>query len=113
MINHFLINDKKKKHQLKKIMKIKQISHLKDSYIMELFGILADGEVVDSCELTNENGMQLKIINYGATATSLKIPLKNGKIVDVVLGFDTLDAYLKSFDLENPRVLGFHTQYVL
>lgn len=87
-------------------MKIKQISHLKDSSIMELFGILADGEVVDSCELTNENGMQLKIINYGATATSLKIPLKNGEIVDVVLGFDTLEAYLKSFDLESAPYFG-------
>jgi aldose 1-epimerase len=90
----------------KKIMKIKQISHLKDSSIMELFGILADGEVVDSCELTNENGMQLKIINYGATATSLKIPLKNGKTVDVVLGFDTLEAYLNSFDLESAPYFG-------
>jgi hypothetical protein len=30
---------------------------------------------------------------------SLKMPLKNGEIVDVVLGF-TLEAYIKSFDLE-------------
>jgi aldose 1-epimerase len=31
--------------------------------------------------------MQLKVTNYGATITSLKMPLKNGEIVDVVLGF--------------------------
>ena len=32
--------------------------------------------------------------------------MKNGKIVDVVLGFDTLDAYLKSFDLESAPYFG-------
>jgi len=87
-------------------MKIKHISHFKADSIMELFGIIPDGAVVDSCELSNENGIQLKVINYGATITSLKVPLTNGKIVDVVLGFDTLEAYIKSFDLESPPYFG-------
>ena len=39
-------------------------------------GNLPDGGVIDSCEINNKNGMQLNIITYGATITSLKIPLK-------------------------------------
>jgi aldose 1-epimerase len=74
--------------------------------VMELFGLMVDGEAVDSYELTNKNGMQLKVVTYGATITSLKMPLKSGKIVDVVLGFDTLEAYIKSFDLESAPYLG-------
>jgi aldose 1-epimerase len=74
--------------------------------IMELSGLVFDGEVVDSYELTNKNGMQLKVINYGATITSLKMPLKNGEMVDVVLGFDTVEAYLESFDLESAPYFG-------
>ena len=73
---------------------------------MELFGLMPGGEVVDSYELTNKNGMQLNVINYGATVTSLKMPLKNGEIVDVVLGFDTLESYINSFDLESAPYLG-------
>jgi aldose 1-epimerase len=74
--------------------------------VMELFGLISDHEVVDSYELTNKNGMQLKVINYGATITSLKMPLKNGEIVDVVLGFDTLEAYIASFNLEGAPYFG-------
>ncbi|MFV8324471.1 aldose epimerase family protein [Flavobacterium sp. ZS1P14] len=74
--------------------------------VMELFGLMPDGEVVDSYELTNRNGMQLKVINYGAAITSLKMPLKNGAVVDVVLGFDTLEAYIESFGLESAPYFG-------
>ena len=74
--------------------------------IVELFGLMPDNEVVNSCELTNENGMQVKVIAYGATVTSLKIPLKNGKFVDIVLGFDTLDSYIKSFCLPSAPYFG-------
>ena len=73
---------------------------------MGLFGRMHDGEVIDSYELINKNGMRLKVINYGATITSLKMPLKNGEFIDVVLGFDTLDAYIKSFDLESAPYFG-------
>ncbi|WP_199745207.1 aldose epimerase family protein [Flavobacterium sp. GSP27] len=87
-------------------MKIKHISHFKADSVMKLFGFTSDGEEVSLYELTNKNGMQLKITNYGATITSLKMPLKNGALVDVVLGFDTLDAYIKSFDLESAPYFG-------
>jgi aldose 1-epimerase len=73
---------------------------------MKSFGLMLNEVVVDSYELSNESGMILKVINFGATVTSLKVPLKNGEIVDVVLGFDNLDAYIKSFDLESAPYFG-------
>jgi aldose 1-epimerase len=73
---------------------------------MELFGLMPNGEESYLCHLTNKKGIQLQVINFGATLTSLKIPLKNGELLDVVLGFDTLEAYQKSFHLEGPPYLG-------
>ena len=73
---------------------------------IKFFGNLPDGAVIDSCELTNKNGTQLKVITYGATITSLKIPLKNGNFIDVVLGFDTLEAYLNSFNINSAPYFG-------
>ena len=81
-------------------------SFLNKYSVIKFFGNLPDGGIIDSCEMTNKNGMQLKVITYGATITSLKIPLKNGDFIDVVLGFDTLEAYIKSFDLESAPYLG-------
>ncbi|KAL5817857.1 hypothetical protein ACOSQ3_026235 [Xanthoceras sorbifolium] len=43
----------------------------------------------------NNGSMQVKITNYGATITSLSVPDKNGNQADVVLGFDTVEPYVK------------------
>ncbi|UQD55489.1 aldose epimerase family protein [Flavobacterium sp. K5-23] len=72
----------------------------------DLFGILPNGTAIYSYELTNKNGLRLTIINYGATVTSLKLPLNKSDTIDVVLGFDNLEDYVKSFDLENAPYLG-------
>src|SRR5437588_3666728 len=61
----------------------------------ESFGNTSDGEGVDIYTLTNSHGVEAKIMNYGGIVTSLKIPDRNGKLDDVVLGFNNLDAYLK------------------
>lgn len=42
--------------------------------------------------LSNANGMSVKITNYGATITSIKVPV-DGELREVVCGFDTLDGY--------------------
>lgn len=44
--------------------------------------------------LSNKNGMSVSVTNYGCIVTSINIPDKQGKIADVVLGFDTLEQYL-------------------
>ena len=61
----------------------------------ESFGKTGDGENVDLYTLTNNLGMQAKIMNYGGIVVSLKVPDRNGKMDDVVLGFNDLDNYLK------------------
>ena len=48
--------------------------------------------------LTNQNGMSVSIMDYGATITSIRVPDRNGKMDDVVLGFDKFSPYLKMKD---------------
>ncbi|MGH9802819.1 MAG: aldose epimerase family protein, partial [Blastocatellia bacterium] len=60
----------------------------------ESFGKLPDGTEVDSYRLTNKNGVEVKITNYGATVTSIKVPDRDGKMDDVALGYDSIAGYL-------------------
>jgi aldose 1-epimerase len=59
----------------------------------EAFG-KTDGKDVNLYTLTNANGMQVKITSYGGTVTSIMVPDRQGKMADVVLGFDNLDDYI-------------------
>jgi len=59
-----------------------------------VFGKLADGREVSRHTLTNGAGVTVQIINYGATVTSLRVPDRNGKMEDVVLGYDSLTGYV-------------------
>src|SRR6266571_1156252 len=60
------------------------------------WGKTKDGKPVELYTLTNKNGLVAKIATYGATVTELHVPDKNGKIGDVVLGFDNLAQYESS-----------------
>ncbi len=60
------------------------------------FGKSKDGQPVGIYTLTNTGGMEVAITNYGGIVVSLKAPDRNGKFADVVLGFDTFDAYLNN-----------------
>lgn len=53
-----------------------------------------DGQDVSLYTLTNKNGTQIKISNYGGIVTSWKSADKSGKVSDIVLGFDSLSGYL-------------------
>ena len=44
--------------------------------------------------LKNKNGMEVCITNFGARIVSIMTPDKNGKMTDVVLGFDNIDDYI-------------------
>ena len=67
---------------------------VKQTMDKKLFGKLADGSEVYIYTLANKSGMEAKIINYGAAVVSLTAPDKNGKLADVVLGYDSLDGYV-------------------
>lgn len=51
--------------------------------------------------LTNRQGMEVAITNYGGAITAIKVPDRKGDFGDVVLGFDTLEEYVT-----NPRYFG-------
>ena len=59
------------------------------------FGKTSDGEAVDLYTLVNRHGLQAKLTTYGAMVTELQVPDRNGQLADVVLGFDSLEGYLK------------------
>ena len=44
--------------------------------------------------LTNDNGMEVCITNYGGRIVSVMVPDKNGKMTDVVLGYDNINDYV-------------------
>jgi len=63
------------------------------------FGLTKAGEAVEIYTLTNANGMEARVMNYGATLVSLKVPDAKGNFDDVVLGYDSLEPYLRE---DNP-----------
>ncbi len=58
------------------------------------FGKLPDGRPVHLFTLSNDNGITVRITNYGGVITSLLVPDKDGKTDNIVCGFDRLDDYL-------------------
>lgn len=61
----------------------------------EPFGKTNDGKEVTLYTLENDHHMTVGIITYGGTVTSIKVPDEDGKIDDVVFGFNSLPEYLK------------------
>jgi aldose 1-epimerase len=57
------------------------------------FGKTPDGTAVDLYLLSNGR-ITAKVMTFGGIITELHVPDRHGKTADVVLGFDTLDAYL-------------------
>jgi aldose 1-epimerase len=60
----------------------------------EKFGNTTDGQNVDLYTLRNDNGITVKITNFGGIIKSLYVPDRNADIADIVLGFDNLAGYL-------------------
>jgi aldose 1-epimerase len=61
----------------------------------QAFGMTRNQEPVELYTLTNANGMEARIMTYGGTVVSLRVQDRNGRLSDVVLGYDSLDGYLK------------------
>ena len=57
------------------------------------FGMTHRGEAVSLYTLKNAHGMQAKVLDYGGIIVSLRVPDRNGRLDDVVLGFDSLGDY--------------------
>src|SRR5438067_2577446 len=57
------------------------------------FGSTQRGEAVSAYTLKNAHGMEAKVLDYGGIIVSLRVPDRNGRLDDVVLGFDSLGDY--------------------
>ena len=53
-------------------------------------------EKVQLYTLKNKNGLELKVSSYGTIITQLLVPDRNGKLADIVLGYDSLDEYVRA-----------------
>jgi len=53
-----------------------------------------DGRSVDLYTVSNINGMEMTVTNYGCIVTSLKVPDKNNIHKDVVLGYNDVKSYV-------------------
>ena len=60
------------------------------------FGKLPDGTAVELFTLTNAHGVEVRAMTYGAIILSLRVPDRTGHPDDVVLGYDSLEGYLRS-----------------
>jgi aldose 1-epimerase len=63
----------------------------------EAFGKMPDGTPVEIFTLS-DGAYEARIATYGGIVVSLKVPDRNGKPADVVLGFDNLDGYVANFN---------------
>ena len=58
------------------------------------FGKIEDGTEIFRYTCTNQHGLKLQVMTYGATVTAMDVPDKDGNLSNVTLGFDSLDGYL-------------------
>lgn len=65
------------------------------------FGTSPAGEKIYLYTILNKQGMCAEVMNYGAILVKVTAPDKQGVFKDVVLGFDTAEAYFK-----NPSFFG-------
>lgn len=58
------------------------------------FGVLPDGSKAKLFDFSSDQGMRVKITNYGGIITSIQTPDRHGKIEEITAGFTSLDKYL-------------------
>ncbi len=58
------------------------------------FQTVVNGDSVDLYVLKNTNGIEVTVTNYGGRIVSVMVPDRDGKLQDVVLGFDNIEDYV-------------------
>ena len=57
------------------------------------FGQTKSGQKVTAFEMCNKSGMKVNILDFGATVQSVIVPDREGKPIDIVLGYDDIESY--------------------
>lgn len=71
-------------------------SHSASSVTSAPFGSTAEGDSIDVYTLRNSNGLTVRAINYGGIILSLEVPDRDGRLGDIALGYESLEAYEES-----------------
>ena len=61
----------------------------------QAWGALPTGETISLYTFRNEKGIEATISNFGGRLVTLKVPDRDGKFEDIVLGYDSLEPYTK------------------
>jgi aldose 1-epimerase len=76
------------------IVIVKRFASAVRSAMTTSFGKLPDGREARLHTLENAAGMRAEICDYGGTVVRLFAPDRRGRVTDVVLGFDSVEAYV-------------------
>jgi aldose 1-epimerase len=60
------------------------------------FGKTSSGRDVAVYTLTNATGLHAKVTQYGATLVALEVPDRDGRLANIVRGYDTLSSYMQN-----------------
>ena len=74
--------------------------------IRDVFGNARRGEKIFIYTLRNDQGVTVKIANYGGIITAIETPDRNGIKANIVLGFKSLEDYLTNAYIENCPYFG-------
>ncbi|MGN6121795.1 MAG: aldose epimerase family protein [Sphingomonas oligoaromativorans] len=61
---------------------------------LRAWGRLPGGEPVTLATLSDGEGLEVRVASYGATLTAIRTPDRDGRVEDVLLGFDRLESCL-------------------
>ena len=61
---------------------------------------MSDFDDIQLFSFVNKQGMEIKVTNYGAIITVIKVPDKNGTLADITLGYNSVKDYINA--LEKP-----------
>ena len=75
------------------IQSLRDVKLTRSGLSPEQFDDVVTGKPVKLYTLTNANGMEACITNYGARLVSLMVPDRQGQLKDVVLGFNNITDY--------------------
>ncbi|MGI9570425.1 MAG: aldose epimerase family protein, partial [Desulfobulbia bacterium] len=62
--------------------------------VREVFGTCEES-TIHRYTISNDSGVSLAVLNFGAIISSLKVPDRRGELADIVLGYDTLSEYIE------------------
>ncbi len=70
-----------------------KIKEARNGIMVSSFGVTSKGVETSLYTLKNQNGMVAAVSDFGATLVQIQVPDKDGKVQDVVLGYDDVKGY--------------------